>query len=108
MAKSNGKLWNASINFSQLLALAKEGNSAFNKSAKNQKIYVNLSVWVNEEADDYGNTMSIQLNCTKEGKEEGEKNEYVGNGKYVEFAASAPVGLEGDELEGENEDDLPF
>lgn len=60
---------------------------------KNNAKYLNIAVWINDQADKYGNDMSIQI---------GEKgnNIYIGNAKkYVKNDGKV------NEI---NEEDLPF
>lgn len=68
-----------SVCLTEMIEKAKSGHSAFSK-AQNGKIYCNITVWINEEEDKYGNTMSIQANSSKErvGKED---KFYLGNCK---------------------------
>jgi hypothetical protein len=97
------QLFYGSICFSDLIEKVKEKHSAFTK-ANNGKIYINVSVWLNDEVDKYGNIMSILLNSKKEMKEKEEKF-YIGNCKISE---QKPI----TELEVktlvEGIDDLPF
>jgi hypothetical protein len=79
---------NASICVTELIELANKQHSAFSRSQKNQKVYCNVTIWVNDEPDQYGNDASIQLNSSKDGAEKdkallppGKKNFYLGNGK---------------------------
>ncbi len=97
------QLINGSICLTDLIAKAKESHSSFSKAA-NGKIYGNITIWVNDEPDQYGNTVSLQLNSTQE-KREAEGKVYVGNGKPAKKKDPEPVssadtaGLD---------DDLPF
>lgn len=72
-------LINGSICFTDLMDKAKAGHSAFSRG-KNGKAYVSITQWLNDDADQYGNHLSIQLNSTKE-KREAEGKVYIGNGK---------------------------
>ena len=49
----------------------------------NDKGYLNLTIAVNEETDEYGNNAAIWVNQTAEQREAGEPRKYVGNGKVV-------------------------
>jgi hypothetical protein len=49
--------------------------------AKNGKKYLNLTLWVNDTADQYGNIGSIQVSQTKEQRDAQEKKQYIGNFK---------------------------
>jgi hypothetical protein len=55
------------------------GHSAFTK-ANNNKVYVSLTTWINDEPDKFGNNVSHQLN-SKQDQREAEGKVYVGNGK---------------------------
>jgi hypothetical protein len=92
-------LINASIDVSMLEEMFKKRHSAFNRSQKNQKMYVNLSIWVNDDPDKFGDHASIQLNSSKDGleadkkinppKKDGSPSErcYIGRGKKADFGA---------------------
>jgi hypothetical protein len=58
--------------------------------AKNGKKYLNLTLWVNDTADQYGNIGSIQVSQTKEQRDAQEKKQYIGNFK-APTAQAAPV-----------------
>ncbi len=65
------KSYYGSIDFTKLIEEAKKGNKAFNKSEKNGRIYLNVQVFVRDEADNYGNSMAIRSTfkgATKEDK----------------------------------------
>ena len=69
----------ALINFSlDVAALPKEKFV----SAANGKVYVNLTMAVNDETR-YGNNTSIYVNQTKEEREAKKQRQYLGNGKVV-------------------------
>ena len=65
--------------------------------------YAPLTVWLNDEPDQYGNSLSIQENLSKEERDEGKKANYLGNLKEADGQA-APQQAAAD---NENED-LPF
>lgn len=94
------KLLNGSICFSDLVEAAKEKHSAF-KKADNGKVYFNLTVWINDEKDKYGNDAAIQIRPAKDGA--GEKK-YIGNLKYPEKLESTNEDI----LEGVDLSGLPF
>jgi hypothetical protein len=69
----------ALINFSlDVAALPKEKFV----SAANGKVYVNLTMAVNDETK-YGNNTSIYVSQTKEEREAKKQRQYLGNGKVV-------------------------
>jgi hypothetical protein len=78
------KLFYGSISVSDLIDQLKAKHSAFSK-AQNGKIYANISVWLNDEKDKFGNIMSVQITPTKEMKDV-EKKLYIGNLKESEGA----------------------
>jgi hypothetical protein len=64
--------------FKELLQ-ANPNHSAFTKHS-NGRMYVNLTIWENDEVDNYGKNVSIQVNSKKEQRDV-EGKHYVGNGK---------------------------
>ena len=78
---------NSSICLTDLGEKYRAGHSAFTK-ANNNKVYVSLTTWINDEADKFGNNVSHQLN-SKQDKRDAEGKVYVGNGKTAD---AAPVG----------------
>lgn len=77
-----GKNYYGSICITEILEKMKEKHSAFMK-AENGKIYMNVSVWLNDEVDKYGNVMALKANPKKE-KKDTEKAFYIGNCKEGE------------------------
>lgn len=100
------QLFSGSICLSDLIENAKKQHSAFSKAA-NGKIYVNMSTWLNDEPDKFGNTMSHQLNSKKDFREK-EGKVYIGNSKKSE--STEPVAMsESDSKSIVDEfDGLPF
>lgn len=72
-----------SICLTDLIAKAKEQHPAYSK-AQNGKIYVNINAWLNDEADKFGNVLSLQLSEKKDQKVNG-KSFYIGNCKKSEY-----------------------
>jgi hypothetical protein len=64
------KSFYGSIDFSKLLEEAKKGNKAFSKSEKNGRIYLNAQVFVKDEVDNYGNSMTIRSTFKGASKED--------------------------------------
>jgi hypothetical protein len=93
---------NSSICLTDLADKYRAGHSAFTK-ANNGKVYVNLTTWINDTADNYGNNVSHQLN-SKADKREEEGKVYVGNGKTAD---SQPVTVVNTPTV-EDGNDLPF
>jgi hypothetical protein len=103
-------LINGSLCLTDMVEKAKAGHSAFVKG-KNGKIYVNITEWVNDEPNQFGQHVSYLLNSSKEKKEE-EGKVYIGNGKKSESSGGTPVtsnDAAGLDLSGVGEQDqLPF
>lgn len=79
----DSQLLGGSICITDLMDKLKAGHSAFSKSAKNNKVYCNILVWVNPEKDEFGNNASLQLSSTKEFRES-EGKIYIGNAKFIQ------------------------
>ena len=90
------KLLTASINLSKV-------NKEKLFTSKNLEKWLNISIWLNDEPDKFGNDCSIQQKTDK-----GEDKIFLGNGKYFvkrdEVNNSLPPG---DPLDDPN-DNLPF
>lgn len=104
MAK--GQSYYGSIDVTTLLAQAKLPHSAFVRAGKQNKIFAQVTVWVNEEPDQYGNSVSIKLNSKDAEMAKVEGNIYLGNLKKSE--AKAPENLEQGSSDIPDDDDLPF
>lgn len=102
----NAKMNTGSICLTDLIESAKNLHSAFTKG-NNGKIYANIIIWENPTPDDYGNTISLQLNSKKDMKEQDGKTVYFGNAKSVERKAPEPL-QQNDLLGIDPIDDLPF
>lgn len=100
------KLLIGSICLTDLLEQAKKAHSACSR-AKNGKAYVALQIWINDTPDQYGNTVSIQLNSTKE-KKESEGKIYIGNAKDLTKPETVKNETQNNIPETENGDGLPF
>jgi hypothetical protein len=93
----------AIVNFSlDLTKLPKE------KMIKGKKgTYINLSLSVNDQTNDFGQNASVFISQTKE--EKGEKKNYVGNGKVVWTDGTCVKATAGDAVVEEvASSDLPF
>lgn len=72
--------------------------------------YIDVDVWINEDADEYGNHASANIQQSKEERENKERKIYIGNGKKVfgwddeQAPTSKPAAPVNDDEEG----DLPF
>lgn len=99
------QLFYGSVCISDILSKIKEKHSAFTKG-NNGKIYMNISVWMNDQEDKYGNIMSLLLSSKKDMKEQ-EGKTYIGNCKKSEFKEPAPLSDSDVDHLGPI-DDLPF
>lgn len=91
-----------SIDVSKIIEMAKIGDPAFSKGA-NGKIYMNLNIWVNDEPDQYGNSVSLQSNFKDATKDQ---RFYFGNAKKSE--RKEPEQLQAGDPGLPETDDLPF
>ncbi len=90
---TNAILMNGSICVTDLIDAYQKGHTAFSRSAKNQKVYANITEWVNQDADQFGNHASILLNSAKDKEPEDlakfGKKCYVGNLKKSDYNGGA-------------------
>lgn len=101
------KLFTGSICVTDLLEQAKKMHSSFSKSQTNGKVYANILIWENDEADKFGNTHAVQLNSTKE-KKDAEGKIYIGNAKPIERKEPVPLTDNDAKTFVDAVDDLPF
>lgn len=94
------KLFYGSIDFSKLVEEAKKKNPSF-KIAENRKCYLSVQIWLNDEADKYGNVMSIK-NAGKDLTDE--QKFYLANLKESEKKEPKDI----DDKMIEELDDIPF
>ena len=74
---------------------------------KNGKKYLNVTLWVNDTPDQYGNIGSVQVSQTKEQREAQEKKQYIGNFKQPNAQATAAQATAAP-ASADTNDDLPF
>lgn len=98
-----GKPFMGSINLSKLNANAKLGHSSFTKAGKDNNVFVNVTLWINDEPDKFGNTMSVHLNPKQDS---GDEKVYFANFKPSE--AKQPEQLTANDSDIPEDDDLPF
>lgn len=67
--------------------------------------YANVTIWVNEEPDQFGNDVSIQQSLSKEEREAGAAKVYLGNGKVYKSNAQPEATATGTTAPST---DLPF
>ncbi len=82
------------INKSDIVTTDKDG-VVFKNGAK----YLNLAIWVNDEPDKYGNSLSIKAGGGKD-----KKGYYIGNAKEWKQANQAVAVVQSND----DEDDLPW
>ena len=87
------------IDRSKIVSTNKDGKP-FENGAK----YLNVVVWINDEADQYGNNASIQISQSKEEREAGAKSIYIGNLKEPQSRSNEPTSAKN----AQATDDLPF
>jgi hypothetical protein len=103
MAK--GQSYYGSIDVTTLLKQANLPHSAFVRAGKEKKAFAQITVWVNDEPDQYGNSLSIKLQSKDAAAQAVEGNIYLGNLKKSE--PKAPEPLEADAGLGDGSD-FPF
>lgn len=87
-----------------------------NKLVFNEKGYANITVFVNNDTNTYGQNVSVAMEQTKDQREAKEQKSYVGNGKVVwtdgQIAAAdrveKQVAASEQSLAGRDTPDLPF
>lgn len=77
------------------------------KSGKTAK-YLNLTMFVNDEQDQYGNIASLSLQQTEEQRTAKTPKTYVGNGKRIWADNGKPKPESEGNNTSANNDDLPF
>lgn len=76
--------------------------------------YYNIQIFLNDTADNYGNTVSIADNQTKEERDSKAKKNYLGNGKVVYNSDATPLNqpTKGEVIsqhtKAQEDNDLPF
>lgn len=101
------------INYTDLKTAMMSGKVKMQKvqTKDGEKIFVDVNVWVHDEADQYNNNASVQCALKKEAYEAGEKNTYyVGNLKYQSPKSTEVTAQDiANEVGGaDKDDDLPF
>ena len=99
---------NVSIDLTKFKELLTQNpnHSAFTKHS-NGRTYVNITIWDNDQADQYGNNVSLQINSKKELRD-AEGKVYVGNGKKSGTTPTPPPAATVGAPQADASDDLPF
>jgi len=75
---------------------------------KNGKKYYNIQITLKDEADQYGQILSITENQSKEEREAKTNKKYLGNGKLVWSDNNVSEPAPAKNTSTKTEDDLPF
>lgn len=89
MSKSNRKLY-GSICLTDLIEATKRQHSAMVKGT-NGKVYANVTIWLNDNPDQYDNDASVQL---RQKKDSDDKALYVGNLRWSNYDGPVQAGIE--------------
>ena len=98
--------------FSASLDVSKISKDKLVKGEKGN--YLNITISINDEADKYGNVLTITESQTQEERESKTKKNYLGNGKLVwssdggSTAPAKPTPSPSSQSKVEEGDDLPF
>jgi hypothetical protein len=98
------KLLTGSINLTKIDKTKIVTTDKNGKPFDNEGKYLNIVVWINDEADQYGNNASIQISQSKEEREAGAKAIYIGNLKEPQSRNNEPTSARTASVA----DDLPF
>jgi hypothetical protein len=90
-----------SICLTDIIQQARELDPSFSK-AKNEKVYVSVNVWINDQEDKFGNKASIKISDKDE-----VKGIYIGNLKEGKSGSSSITKDDSDAIL-EGMEDLPF
>lgn len=102
------QLLNGSLDLTMILEKAKAKHSAFSKSEKNGHIYFNITQWINDEPNEFGQHSSILLNSGSKEKQAEEGKVYIGNAKKVEGGGNSVPITDATVAELPEIDSLPF
>ena len=98
----------------EFLVIDVTGNSKLNhfkreQSDKGDSLYMGVGVCSKREVDDYGKTHYIELNRSKEEREQGSERIYLGDGKeYIFDSDNSQPKNSTPSNSSANSDDLPF
>lgn len=86
------------------LVTTNKNGEPFSNGAK----YLNIQIIVNDDADQYGNHLSVSINQTKEERDSKEPRIFLGNGKKVWESPKENTDPIKDTTPFLDKDDLPF
>lgn len=96
---------NASLKMTDLYDMFTKGHTAFQRGKTDQKLYCNVTIWLNDQPDQFGKILSITLNSAKDCAPKdahlipaGKKQIYVGSG-ILSGGSAAPL-AGGNEMAG--------
>ena len=98
------KLLTGSIDLSKIDKTKIVSTDKNGKPFENGAKYLNVVVWLNDEADKYGNNASIQISQSKEERDAGVKATYIGNLKEPQSRTNESTSARTASVE----DTLPF
>ena len=90
------------------LDVSKIDKTALYESPKTGKKYLNISVLIRDEKDQYGNDGFIVQDIPQAARESGERGEIVGNWKTLKPKAQAPAPQPKPKQLDEDGDEIPF
>ena len=98
-----------SINFTDLKEALKNNKVSAKRvsTQKGEKIFVDVNFWVKEEANQFGQNASLQVQFKKEFINDEEKKPYIGDFRFM-ASKESPLTAEDIAKETSDEDDLPF
>jgi hypothetical protein len=97
---------NVSLDYTHLMELARKAHSAFSR-AKNKKAYLALSIWINDQPDEYGNDVKVTMNSSQQSSKS-EGSVYVGNGRTSDAKKARAKKGDNADTGSAPVDDLPF
>jgi hypothetical protein len=110
------RIVNASIDVTKIDKTKIVSTNKDGKPFKNGGKFLDISIFINDEANSFGQDCSIAIGQTKEEREAGETKVYIGNGKTSfykpaeagEYVQAPKAATPNTTLADVDEDDLPF
>lgn len=104
MSENKATFATGSLCLTDLWDQAKAAHPAYTRAA-NGKVYANVTIWTNEEPDQYGQHIKIKLNPPKDSEAE---KMYVGRAKIEKRKGAEQLSADDPFLQQLGDDDLPF